>query len=85
MRARPRVREVSACVLFCVFVTSALNFDIVWQSQEWRALNGFRCNMVYAKENYMEYIIIIQYVTYFLRRGILKGAVELTALILYLF
>eukprot|EP00977_Amphora_coffeiformis_P012336 scaffold3043_cov180-Amphora_coffeaeformis.AAC.28 len=29
--------------------------------REWRALNGFRCNMVYAKENYMEYIIVIQH------------------------
>lgn len=36
--------------------------DTFWidPAQEWRALNGFRCNMVYAKENYMEYLIVIQ-------------------------
>ena len=29
--------------------------------REWLALNGFRCNMVYAKDNFMEYLIVIQH------------------------
>ena len=28
--------------------------------REWRALNGFRVNHVFAKENYMEHYIVIQ-------------------------
>jgi small-conductance mechanosensitive channel len=28
--------------------------------REWRALNGFRANRVYANQNYVEYIIVIQ-------------------------
>ena len=57
MRARPRVGLDCACV--CAHLRSALTF-LVDPAQEWRALNGFRCNMVYAKENYMEYLIVIQ-------------------------
>jgi small-conductance mechanosensitive channel len=28
--------------------------------REWRALNGFRANRIYADQNYMEFIIVIQ-------------------------